>query len=69
MQIQLIPTNSTSLGAQSTATRFSTQCPDIRASYFWGGGFWKGGYYVGTTGGISEEVVERYIEKTEHATE
>ena len=38
----------------------------IRESYFWGGGFWKVGYYVGTTGAVSEEVVERYIEETEH---
>jgi len=40
--------------------------PEIRESYFWGGGFWKVGYYVGTTGAVSEEVVERYIEETEH---
>ncbi|AAG20685.1 IS200/IS605-like element ISH34 family transposase [Halobacterium salinarum] len=40
--------------------------PEIRESYFWGGGFWKVGYYVGTTGEVSEEVVERYIEQTEH---
>ena len=43
--------------------------PEIRESYFWGGGFWKVGYYVGTTGAVSEEVVERYIEETEHAPE
>ena len=43
--------------------------PEIRESYFWGGGFWKVGYYVGTTGVVSEEVVERYIEETEHAPE
>ena len=42
--------------------------PEIRESYFWGG-FWKVGYYVGTTGAVSEEVVERYIEETEHAPE
>ncbi len=43
--------------------------PEIGESYFWGGGFWKVGYYVGTTGAVSEEVVERYIEETEHAPE
>ncbi|MFC7057444.1 IS200/IS605 family transposase [Halovenus salina] len=42
---------------------------EIQESYFWGGGFWKVGYYVGTTGAVSEEVVERYIEETEHAPE
>ena len=41
--------------------------PEIRESYFWGGGFWKVRYYVGTTGAVSEDVVERYIEETEHA--
>jgi putative transposase len=45
------------------------QYPEVRESYFWGGGFWKVGYYVGTTGAVSEEVVERYIEETEHAPE
>jgi putative transposase len=40
--------------------------PEIREAYFWGGGFWKVGYYVGSTGAVSEEVVEQYIEETEH---
>jgi len=41
--------------------------PEVREAYFCSGGFWKVGYYVGTTGAVSEEVVERYIEETEHA--
>jgi putative transposase len=40
---------------------------EIRESYFWGGGVWKVGDDVGTTGAVSERVVERYIEETEHA--
>jgi len=43
--------------------------PEIREPYFWGGGFWKVRYYVGTTGVVSEQVVERYIKETEHAPE
>ncbi|ELY62812.1 IS200-type transposase [Natrinema versiforme JCM 10478] len=43
--------------------------PEIRESYFWRGGFWKIGYYGGTTDAVSEEVVERYIEEIEHAPE
>ena len=42
------------------------QYPEVRESYFWGGGFWKVEYYVGTTGAVSEEVVDQYIEETEH---
>jgi putative transposase len=45
------------------------QYPEIRESYFWGSELWKVGYYVGTTGAVSEAVVERYIEETEHAPE
>jgi len=40
--------------------------PEIRESYFWAGGFWKVGYYIGTTGAVSEEVVQRYIEQSKH---
>jgi putative transposase len=43
--------------------------PEIREAYFWGVGFWKVGYYVGATRAVSEEVVERYIEATEHVPE
>ncbi len=32
---------------------------EIREANFWGGGFWKVGYYVGTMGAVSEEVIER----------
>ena len=45
------------------------QYREIRESYLWGGGFSTVGYYVGTTGVLSEEIVERYIEETVHAPE
>ena len=40
--------------------------PELKQRYFWGSGLWKDGYYVGTTGEVSENVVRRYIEDTEH---
>ena len=40
--------------------------PEIKQRYFWGSGLWKEGYYVGTTGAVSEDAVRRYIEDTEH---
>ena len=40
--------------------------PELREAYFWGSGLWKDGYYVGTTGNVSAEVVRRYIEETKH---
>ncbi|ELY93079.1 IS200-type transposase (TCE31) [Natrialba chahannaoensis JCM 10990] len=40
--------------------------PNVKQAFFWGSGLWKDGYYVGTTGEVSEEVVQRYIESTVH---
>ena len=40
--------------------------PEIRESYFWGGGCRKVGYYVESTGTVSEEVVAWYIEEMDH---
>ncbi|ERG90517.1 MAG: transposase [Haloquadratum walsbyi J07HQW1] len=37
--------------------------PEIKQRYLCG--LWKDGYDVGTTGGVSEDVVRRYIEETE----
>lgn len=39
--------------------------PEIKQRYFWGSGLWKEGYYVGTTGAVSADVVRRDIEETE----
>jgi putative transposase len=32
----------------------------------WGGNFWSPSYYVGTAGNISAEIIQRYIERSEH---
>lgn len=34
--------------------------------YLWGYGFWEELYYVGMTGTVSSDTVERYTERTEH---
>ena len=43
-----------------------TRHPELKQRYFWGRGLWKDDYYVETTGAVSENVVRRYIEETEH---
>ena len=42
--------------------------PEIKQRYFYRSGLWKDGYDVGTTGGVSEDVV-RYIEEKEKETD
>lgn len=51
------------IGNETRTKRFY---PTLKQRYFWGSGLWKDGYYVGTTGAVSEDVVRRYIEETEH---
>jgi len=38
----------------------------ILEQYFWGGGFWEESYYVGTAGAVSSDVIEDYINRSEH---
>ncbi len=40
--------------------------PELCEEFFWGSGLWKNGYYVGTTGNVAADVVQRYIDETEH---
>jgi hypothetical protein len=39
---------------------------ELKQRYFWGSGLCEHGYYVGTTGAVSEYLVRQYIEETEH---
>ncbi|WP_284071430.1 transposase [Clostridiisalibacter paucivorans] len=36
--------------------------PNLKKSKFWGSGLWSRGYYVGTTGTVSAETIQRYIQ-------
>ena len=36
--------------------------PNLKKSRFWGSGLWSKGYYVGTAGAVSSEIIVRYIQ-------
>lgn len=36
--------------------------PNLKKSRFWGSGLWSKGYYVGTAGAVSFEIIVRYIQ-------
>ena len=40
--------------------------PELKEEYFRGSGLWKDGYYVGITGNVAADAVQRYIDETEH---
>lgn len=47
-----------SISAVGIFTRF----PQLKGKKFWGTGLWPKGYYVGTVGDMSEDVVCKYID-------
>lgn len=44
-----------------SAVGIFTAFPTLRGRKFWGTGLWSKGYYVGTVGDMSEDVVREYI--------
>lgn len=36
--------------------------PSLKKSKFWGSCLWSKGYYVGTAGAVSSEIIQRYIQ-------
>ena len=36
--------------------------PNLKKSKFWGSGLWSKGYYVGTAGAVSSEIIVKYIQ-------
>lgn len=49
-----------------TAREMWEQHEALLEQVFWNGGFWEQSFYVGTTGEMSSQAVERYINRSEH---
>lgn len=45
-----------------SAVGIFTAFPQLKGRKFWGSGLWAAGYYVGTVGDMSEQVVRKYID-------
>lgn len=50
-----------------TARKLFLDFPELK-SKLWGGNFWSPSYYVGTAGNVSAEIIQRYIERSEHVS-
>lgn len=48
-----------------TARKLFICFPELRKK-LWGGSLWSPSYYVGTAGNVSAEMIQKYIERTEH---
>ena len=49
----------------STARMLFVKFPELKKQLC-GGHLWSPSYYVGTTGNVSSETIQKYIERTEH---
>lgn len=52
-----------SLTARALFDRF----PLLRLKEYWGSKFWSRGYFIGTAGAVSSNVIRRYIENQDHS--
>ncbi len=37
--------------------------PNLKKNKFWGSGLWSKGYYIGTAGAVSSEIIKKYIQE------
>jgi len=58
----LAPTDIVGKLKSITANKIFAACPDLKKKYFWGGGLWSRGCYIGTAGNVSAETIRKYIE-------
>ncbi|RYL95821.1 IS200/IS605 family transposase [Sporolactobacillus sp. THM7-4] len=56
------PTNVVKALKGGSARLFLQKHPEIRNHQFWGGHLWSHSYFMSTSGSMSREVVEKYIE-------
>ena len=40
--------------------------PNLKRRKFWSSGMWSKGYYVGTAGSVSADIIKKYIENQKH---
>ena len=52
-----------SLTARALFDRFSM----LRIKEYWGNKFWSRGYFIGSAGAVSSDVIRRYIENQNHS--
>ena len=64
--VQVDPENSPSNVIRTlksiSAVKIFTMFPKLKPQKFWGTGLWSRGYYVGTCGNMSADVIKKYIE-------
>lgn len=58
----IAPTEIVKILKSVSANEIFKAFPKLKKNKFWGSGLWNKGYYVGTAGAVSSEIIVRYIQ-------
>jgi putative transposase len=57
-----IPSNIVKTLKSISAVRIFYAFPKLKIQKFWGSGLWSRGYYIGTCGNMTKDVIKKYID-------
>lgn len=58
----IAPTEIVKILKSVSANEIFKAFPNLKKSKFWGSGLWSKGYYIGTAGAVSSEIIKKYIQ-------
>ena len=58
----IAPTEIVKILKSISANRIFKTFLNLKKNKFWGSGLWSKGYYVGTAGAVSSEIIVKYIQ-------
>ena len=58
----IVPTELVKILKSVSANEMFKAFPSLKKNKFWGRGLWSKGYYIGTAGAVSSEIIKKYIQ-------
>ena len=58
----IAPTEIVKILKSVSANEIFKAFPNLKKNKFWGSGLWSKGYYIGTAGAVSSEIIKKYIQ-------
>ncbi|WP_195925916.1 IS200/IS605 family transposase [Sarcina ventriculi] len=59
----IAPTQIVKILKSVSANEIFKAFPNLKKTKFWGSGLWSKGYYIGTAGAVSSEIIKKYIQE------
>lgn len=58
----IAPTELVKILKSVSANEMFKAFPSLKKNKLWGSGLWSKGYYIGTAGAVSSEIIKKYIQ-------